>query len=704
MRENTIYLRRRQKVLLLEGKSEQSKETLAAFLKNLEPLGYTLSPNLVKTVLTLSETQIKAFHDTLIIDIRALVGANVKYKPMYPNFPQQVMEASGVELYLNAMAHYIGDWFGVRVLPQYTEKKRAKRTNSIPLKVIELGTIAEFEQIFKNLLASKTSLSETDKEELGWVFEQYGDTVKILLPEVLPLKENVGLVGALLLRHTTLAQTLLPGYIKTATDTLRLAVGLSNGDLSLATSTKFCSFKRAERRILLGLLESLPNLLEDMNRNAKVWIRLGERLHPGECIETHPKTNAAFHTLRNNLPVVTFNHQIEGLLSDGKAAAATDLLRTRPGELARRLDHLLRLGEAERTLSAFADVAERVSTPVLLQLKTHFAHRMHAPVVGDVRAFFPKGEIAKLQAIPDTLPALKETHCLAVIAACESALRARFAEKESLGRVYIAPALKNYLIPFSQRSASKALRTLVRGSQLLLPENLGNTVRFFLWWREGKMGDGGGETGRVDIDLSAALYDADWNYKEHLSYTNLRSANYQACHSGDITSAPDGACEFIDIDLPSVKNYGGRYLVMSIYAYTNHPYCNLPECFAGWMMRDAPQSGAIFDPQTVIDKVDITANTRICIPVIIDVVTRQVIWCDLAMRKNPRWQNNLEANKNSMALLGKTICTLKKPTLYELFSLHAQARGTLVDNPKNADTVFGIDAAFDIETIMGTYL
>ena len=67
----------------------------------------------------------------------------------------------------------------------------------------------------------------------------------------------------------------------------------------------------------------------------------------------------------------------------------------------------------------------------------------------------------------------------------------------------------------------------------------GATIRFFLWWKEGEVN--GKHTDRVDIDVSAVLYDAGWRYMEHISYTNLRSAKYRACHIGDITSAPIGS-------------------------------------------------------------------------------------------------------------------------------------------------------------------
>src|SRR5215207_3603799 len=116
-------------------------------------------------------------------------------------------------------------------------------------------------------------------------------------------------------------------------------------------------------------------------------------------------------------------------------------------------------------------------------------------------------------------------------------LAIRFSKLPRLGRCYLDPELVNYLVPFSQRSAGKALRTLVRGSRLPLPE--GSVVRFFLWWKNG--------SSRTDIDLSAALYDEDFKYLDVLSYYNLK--NFGGHHSGDIVDAPQGAAEFIDLDI-----------------------------------------------------------------------------------------------------------------------------------------------------------
>lgn len=260
------------------------------------------------------------------------------------------------------------------------------------------------------------------------------------------------------------------------------------------------------------------------------------------------------------------------------------------------------------------------------------------------------------------------------------------------------------MVPFSQRSASRSLRTLVRGSRIALPES-GDTVRFFLWWKEGEVD--GKPTGRVDIDLSAVLYDAEWRYKEHLSYTNLRSAAYRACHSGDITSAPEGACEFIDIDVPSVLVYGARYVVMSVNSFSGQPFSRLPECRAGWMVREHPDSGEVFEPKTVQDRIDVASETRICIPVVLDLLERKAVWADVGLKRHPRFVNNVEGSSAQMTLIGKSLTELRKPDLYTLFLLHAGARGTPVDRESDADTVFSLERGvtpFDLETIASEYL
>jgi hypothetical protein len=366
-------------------------------------------------------------------------------------------------------------------------------------------------------------------------------------------------------------------------------------------------------------------------------------------------------------------------------------------------------------LADFKQVAPKISTPVLLQVLTHFKHRTNPEAATQLRVFFPKGLVAKAHASPNALPALDTELAEQVVSICREALVARFSQLTPLGKVYVDSTLAEYTVPLAERASNKSLRTLARGSRVAFPSQEATTIRFFLWWKEGQSipnGEGENEnstaTGRVDLDLSAVLYDSEWGYKEHISYTNLRSDVYQAAHSGDITSAPEGACEFIDLDIASVVKYGGRYVVMSVNSFTGQSFNSLPECFAGWMMRESPESGEIFEPSTVQDRVDLTADTTIGLPVILDLVERKVVWIDLALRRNPGWWNNVEGNHGGMTLMGRAMTTMTKPDLYELFSLHAQARGTLVNEAAQADTIFapqvGTVTPFDQAVIKAEYL
>jgi len=701
MNQNSVLIRRRKKIIVPPGAGSLPVEMVATINKNLEGLGYTFSASVLEALANLDEQQAAEFYKETVAVLQELKGVK-RYRPMYPNFPRQVMEASTAELYMNAMIHYgtvalydaLGDKRRRLVwLPEFRKNKRDPLPDKVNLTVIERGTEDDLRQMFARMISSKSALSKTDREDLAWFAANY----VLQLPEVIPNKEVLAFVGGLQPHNPELRK-----HIKTATDVLRLAVAMSGGDVSLAENTKFRNFSRAERKTLLSLLENCGSVTEDMMRRRGHWLRLGEKLHPGEYAKRYPRTAQSFDIVRNELPFETFNSRVEAAIRSRKLVEAIDLLRDRPGEFARRLDHLVRLDPGDEiVVSHFADGASRISTPVLLQVSAHFKNRM---LPQDLRIFFPKGELAKVTAINYNLPPISPQTCEQLVRISEELLIERFAKLPPLGKVYVDPELDAYLVPFSQRSASKSLRTLVRGSRIQLPTN-GNTIRFFLWWREGDVD--GKPTGRVDLDLSAVMLDSEWLYKEHVSYTNLKSNVYRSYHSGDITSAPHGACEFIDIDMPSVVRYGGRYVVMAVKAYTGQHFLHLPECKAGWMMREKPDSGEVFEPSTVEDRIDIASDSRICIPVILDLHEGVAVWADLALKKHPRYVNNVEGNLPQMALLGKSITEVIKPDLFSLFTLHARARGTLVSSETDADTVFSLTKGitpYDLERIVSEFL
>lgn len=685
---NSIYIRRRSKVVVEAGTDNLPENYIAAFLKNIQSLGYTFDEHLIETLKTLSLEELTEFYRQTVKNLREIVGAHREFKPMYPDFPNQVLEMSEARLYLNAIIHYL-----TNRLPGFEKKERIPLLDETELKVIGKGKVIDFESIFTKLAASNASLSAADKADLKWFVENYKDDIYRLMPAEIPQKENLAFIGGLLVSNTENAEEFLRSKIKTATDVLRLACAMSEGDVSLANATKFRSYKRFERRILLGLLENCGSLPEDFLRWKKRWIRLGERLHAGEFSKKFPRVYEAFEIVRGNKPFETFNAKIERALSEKDSDKVIELLDTRAGDFARRLDHLLRVDEAKQTeiLDKFAARAEKISTPVLLQVKTHFEHRNDKK---DLRTFFPKGDVAKLFATEKRLPFLSEKTCARAAEICKSALLERFSKLAPLGKSFLDEKLKNYLVPFSQRSASKALHTIVRGSRIDLPD--AKVIRFFLWWENGNL--------RTDIDLSAALYDQNFVYRDVVSYYNLK--NYGGHHSGDIVDAPEGAAEFIDIDIEKSLEMNVRYVVLSLNSFTQQPYCDLPECFAGWMARTQADSGEIFEPKTVRNKIDLASDTRICLPLIADLYENKVVWTDIALKNQPSW-NNVQQNLSGVSLMTRAMTGLTKTSLHDLFSLHIAARGEQTYSIENADTIFSVDQGitpFDLDVIAADFM
>lgn len=670
---NEIYLRRRMRLHIRPGTGGVTPQQLATMLKEIEPLGLVLADELVSRLSTLTpEDAARTLRDATH-HIRKLFGAHRQHVPLHPGFPSQVMALSEAQLYLNALSHYVS----LRRVPATDEERLPLLNNRFP-RIVELGSVEDFEAICTRLAGSAASLSEQDQTDLGWFVRQYRADVFRLLPAKFPFKENLALIGAQLVLQVgddERTQRFAEEHFRTATDVLRLAVGLSGGDVSLAAATRFARFSRRQRRLLLSLLEGCGALTEDMRRRVEPFKRLGERLHPAEHAERYPKTAAAFAVIRDRLPFVSFNSRVEKALATGDVEGAAQALEARPGEYARRLDVLLRKsGEPEALLERFAALAPRVSTVVLLQVLAHFKVRAEC---GRLRVFFPKGEVAMVFALRDHRAAIEAEIAKQVLQGCEQALLARFAQLPPLGRCHVDPALANYVVPLAQRAASKTLRTFARGSRIPMPA--GGFVRLFLWWMNGRS--------RVDIDLSVVLYDEDYGYVDTIAFYNLRG--WGAHHSGDIVDAPQGAAEFIDLDLQMLRARGVRFVTMCVNSYSGQAYCDLPECFAGWMSRTNLNSGEPFEARTVVDRVDLASDTRISLPLVLDLQRCEVLWADIALKDHPRFANSVAGNLAGVSLMLRALNEMVKPDLHTLLSLHARARGMLVNSPTEADTRFG---------------
>lgn len=688
----SIYIERRKKIVVDNEKTtldkNESKRYAVTMVKNLESYGYTFSKDLIKELERKNKDYIIRLYNDLLPVLKNSVGEGANMTPMYPNFPSQVMNTTDMELYLNAIIHYIS--LGT-ILPKYEVEERFPLIDNPNLKVIELGDVEDFNSIFTNLLLSKSSLSVSDMKDLEWFVENIcKEELMNLIPNKIPMKETLSYITYLLMDKGGFEEKLFKLY-NTATDVLRLAVSMDGGNPCLEGVIKFKSFKRKDRVFLLSLLENCHNLEEDMVRHKKTWKNLGRVLHPGQY-KDFKRVNRAFYKLRNNKRIYTFNSQLEEAFEKEDRNLVVDLLSKRPGEFARNLDRAIRMIKSfdvfnqkalrSHLVSRFGKVAKDVSTPILLQLISYFRYRKEND--NDIRVFFPKGQLTKSYTVDNDLDCIEPYICDKVVDICSDALLKIYKEKGCLGKVYVDEELKNYIVPTSQRNASKTLLNVARGSRFKVDEKF-NNIRAFIYWEDIRHES-------VDIDLSAFFCDKEFNEVDHISYTHLRNKTLNACHSGDITSAPNGASEYIDIDFEKALQEGVKYIIVSVYAFSSQPFCDLPVCFSGFMEREDTASGEIFEAKTVKNKSDLTTTYRNAIPIIIDVENKEVVWADMGAKTEPYFPNNVENNKSVLINTLKAILYMNKPNMYDLAMLHAMSRGEeIVNDIEEADTLFLVD-------------
>lgn len=708
-RKNRVFINDNDMLKSLSGAAgEKNKQIVATMNKNIEVFGYTMSEALFDKLVHMKVKNREVVYDALVNGLKELTGADKVYNPMYPNFPESVMEKDDFELYFNAIVHY---WSFGTLLPYEEKEERVPLFNTAKVKVLEAGSFDDLNDIFNNLCASKTSLSKSDVNDMIFIL----NSAKVTLPDEMQFKENAACVCRLLVdTGVDTDGSLCKKYVKTATDVLRLVTAMSDGDVSLAENTKFRNLKRSERRIIMNLLADCGNAAEDMNRYAGRWIRVGEKLHPGEFAknEHYTKVVQAFGVIRNDGKIQSFAGKVDAAVASGDVNAVVSLLKKRPGEFARRIDFLLRTfdkdADRKTVIIGFASVAKDVSSTVLLQVREHFINKLDGN--DDMRVFFPKGNLARSYYIKnDKKETIPEDAMKMVIAVCENALVNIYGNREFLGKVYIDEVLKDYMVPFSLRSAGKTMISVSRGSRIAIDDSA-KIIRPFIWWTNTK-------DDIIDVDLSVAVFTDDWNCLEHVSYSNLKSSRFGICHSGDITNGGpvdgEGVAEFIDLDIEKALSAGARYAVFNVYNFSDENFSKMEHAAFGFMTRNDMKIGEIFEPSTVKQRMDLASATTTCIPVIFDLKERVFVWCDMALTADHVRAGfggiNVESNLPSVVVTCKAMVDVKKPNLYDLFTFNAKARGVITDNPDEADIRFGLDddcdvKPSDIDVIVGKYL
>ncbi|MEU4234827.1 TerD family protein [Nonomuraea sp. NPDC026600] len=608
-------------------------------------VGFTCSPALLHHLGKLPGDVVLDLGVRVLAAVRHLAGDHVQHNAYFIDFPKNVPDT--VEFWVGLLEKALLDPVAaVRVqpatlnlltLPGYGRYQHsyadllAAHAELIPLAkdrvtVLELGGSLESEarELYLSMAGSQVPLSAEDLAALRTLAAFCAEE-----PERIPVRENRAVINEVRLAAGR------PLLADTVTDVLRLACGISGGDVTLTEATRFRSFRRAERRALLQALDAVatPAKLGDVPRYQEQWKRLGERLHPHEY-PRFPRAAHVFEVARGGRKARSFDSRVEAALTAGRTSDAVDLLENAPGALLRRFDHLLRTSiDPSAVLDAVEKAVEGASGRVLLSLREHLQNRL-TPAAGRVFA----NRQGRAWATPDARSPLEENVLSRAVAILDEEVARRLPD---LGELIVDPDVLDVALPLSGKAVAPGLGMLPRGSLSAVD---GELLRFFVYWRQAER--------RTDYDLSALMLDDSYGNPEHISWTSYR--NGFAEYSGDLTDASDGASEFINIRLAQATK---SIIIPQVNIYAGEAFDEAAEAFFGFMSRDAEQEGRPFEPRTVRMKSDLRGSGRVALPLVFlrgDDGGWRAKWLHLYLKGHAGF-NQVEGNRVTASLL---VCSI----------------------------------------------
>ncbi len=651
--------------------------------------GYMLTQDALEQLGHADSADIIDFHNEIINYLRTMTGGLRDYKPIYPGFPEQVMQMKESELWYNQL---LGYWSGGSFTAEEWTEPFKTAFEHVEYKIIDLGTEEEFMDIFKSLASSGQSLTPNDSKVILWFIEHQPN---LEFPEVIPFKENLcSIIGKLVELKRPLDTVKLPKL--TTTDVLRIVVFLSGGDISLPAVPsktisvrsgwrgfkqesnpkremfKFKKFKRSERRTILGLLEASNLDVKEMKLKDQRWIRIGEILHPGEFQHQFPRAYKAFNLLRNE-KISSWYGDVQRAF-DLSFSKGLNKLAERPGEFMRRLDYLVRNAKGnmlQQILDVFSKIAIGSSNKVLFEVYTHFEERREMKFN---RSIMIKGA-RKRTKLPD-LPAIDSEVVDMIQSKIFETIKEKFKSLSEIGDCWIDEELKKIPLPTNMRTLNDSLVPLIRGQRVPVPGEK-TVLRSFIHWYD--------ERGNLDIDLHGYLFGS--NNIILFGYNGTYRSNF-GCYSGDVRNRKGACAEYVDIDINKAAKENYRYFLMIAHNFNGGSLSDIKECVAGVMERDNASANSLWRPDTIQNCILLTSSARMTMIGVYDLFTREYIHLDLDFGNFQQYVSRNRSGEFFEAL--KPYIELPKVSVYDLLLWHVEARGRLVSK-ETAQTHFLFD-------------
>lgn len=394
-------------------------------------------------------------------------------------------------------------------------------------------------------------------------------------------------------------------------DVLRMAYVLSGGSANLAT-TELVKFKlsRKQRRVIINAMERVlqnnKRAYFDVADHLENWKALVRCLHVFEynAPEFQKLATAIYHG-----NVISLNAVIDYNIKHKNLDTLLATLKNSPGVFARKLNYVIKElpDNREQILSAFVEIADKVSLRVLVQARNRFNAQQDEGSANRVVTI--SGSSPKTRVIESS-----GGHFADVVTAIDKGITAR----KTGVKVYFTGDASEVAVPTSNRAYNSGFASIAQGTKVVYPN--AKELQIYSHWRNTDLGN------RVDLDISCRFFNEDFTKFEDVAYYNT-SANvkgYLAKYSGDVTGAPNGAEEYITIDIDRALGMGYRYVMLYVNSYTLQRFCTIPECSAG--LRITKSEDKSVDSSVPIFNFALDSDSKEVVPFILDLKAGKAIW------------------------------------------------------------------------------
>ncbi|WP_335994202.1 TerD family protein [Fusobacterium polymorphum] len=692
---NSIALRHLNGIHIAKNTTNNVNETLsieelATLIKKFEGYGYIFSKELA---IAISKEERNVIIDKLKAVIKVIEDfkSDKNYTVFYKNFPDEVINMSEVDLYINQILHY---WIGY--LPSNSEnviKEDVEPSKLVKARELNLIDDEMIEKLFIDLLSSNVTLSEQYLDDVCVLTNNKSIKELEKYMEYIQMKETLTSVSSYILKK----EGVLIGNFKTATDILRLIAKIS-GDKLNNKHIHFAYFSRTELSQLMTKLENLQNSMPDIKRYSKPWHSFFKLYAKKINFHKYPKVRKVADMLFGDISYMTergkINEKIKRLpiMSEEELDNFVKEYIVFYGDYIREILSLLnkaKENQYEKLLIGLENCVDKVNTRVLFQLYDRIINLKAKDKIVP-RLVNSKGKWRRLK---ESI-SLSDELLNRVLEIVEDGIKIQLKEKESLGKIYIDEDYKNIMLTTSEKDSNVSLRPMTRGSRIKFNPDA-EVLRFFVAWKnldEKTLKELNTIYDRVDVDLSALTFNENLEFNDVVAYYNQKKSGF--AFSGDITNAPEGALEYIDVfDLERLKKKGNRYILMQIRSYNGYTFEEINSVYAGVMELtsiEAKEKKNMYST-AITEGFQIVSSERTTNTILVDLKKFEYIWLDMNMDsyKLDIFQNAL--NYEEIPYLNDMLRYFSRKqyiTMYDLLKLNADVRGMLVENKKEADIIF----------------